>query len=91
MSNKWNSEADQLLVKTMAKEVRTYFTSENLKKEFKKEDWSKLFENVVSPILGDFIEQGLNEWLALEISVGKPNKRKTITLCGKDSYTHRRR
>jgi hypothetical protein len=63
----------------------------NIKKLLRNEDWKSWLEDTVGVTLAEFIETALNEWLALEITVGHKKNRKTIEVAGVDSYTHRTR
>jgi hypothetical protein len=72
-------------------ELLKVLTPTNIAKQFKKDEWSKLFEHVVEPVIVNFIEHALSEWLSLSVVVKGGKKEKSVELCGIDSYTHRKK
>lgn len=103
ISDKVNEIADELAEKSfhgtiaakLTEEIHKYMTPERITKEFRKETWSDLFDNVVTPVLTDFLSYGLQEWLTLEIGIrGKGKDGKTagsVTVVGTESYEHRKK
>jgi hypothetical protein len=79
------------IIKEMQAKLKLVLTPTNIAKEFKRDDWEKLFEHVVQPVMTDFIECAMNEWLSLSIEVKGGKKKKTVDLCGIDSYTYRKK
>ena len=67
----------------MKKEIGEFLTPQRLKKEFKEEEWTDLFYNIVDPILTTYIEYALGEWLQLNITIGSGKKKKTVSLTGR--------
>jgi hypothetical protein len=78
-------------IKTLQKELAEVIKPSNLKKEFKKEEWSQLFSDIVEPTLINFLENMLSEWCTIAITVGNKKKRATIEVVGKDSYEYRKK
>jgi len=62
-----------------------------IKKLLNNDDWKSWMEDTVGECLSHFVETALSEWLTLEIVVKSKGKQKSVELCGKDSYTHRRK
>jgi flavodoxin len=79
------------VVKNIADQVLKILTPTNIAKEFKREDWERLFENVVSPVVTNFFEHAMNEWLSMSIEIKGGKKKKSVELCGIDSYTYRKK
>ena len=79
------------VIKHMREQLLKILTPTNIAKEFKREDWEKLFENVVSPVMTNFFEHAMNEWLSISIELKGGKKKKSVELCGIDSYTYRKK
>jgi len=79
------------VVKNISDQVMKILTPTNIAKEFKREDWEKLFENVVQPVMVNFLEHAMNEWLSMSIEIKGGKKKKSVELCGIDSYTFRKK
>jgi hypothetical protein len=79
------------VVKNISDQVMKILTPTNIAKEFKREDWERLFENVVSPVITNFFEHAMNEWLSMSIEIKGGKKKKSVELCGIDSYTFRKK
>jgi len=92
ISNFGEDEFKKNFVKQAQDDLKKVLTPKNIAKQFKKEEWEKLFQEVVEPVMTDFIEYALSEWLQLSIEVkGGKKVSEKVELCGTDSYTHRKK
>lgn len=91
----YKRDADEAIkcavVKNMQDQLKKILTPANIAKEFKRDDWSRLFENTVQPVVANFIEHALSEWLSLSIVVKGGKKEHHVELAGVDSYTWRKK
>lgn len=80
------------LIAIVQRELNQTLTPKNLEKEFKKKDWSRLFEHIVEPVMRDFLEYMISEWMAIDIVISgkKDGKKKTVAVVGTDSYEYRK-
>jgi tyrosyl-tRNA synthetase len=85
------TKAQSSLIEAFKTQTEKYMTPKNLQSKFEEKEWEGLFEKVVSPILTDFIENALDDWLSIGITVGSGKKKKTVRVAGVDSYTFRKR
>lgn len=83
--------ADNSIRESIKNDCLKFMTPEHLKRQFKKEDWTRLFEDSVAPVLTTFIEYALDDWLSIGITVGSGKQKKTFSVAGVNSYTHRKK
>jgi hypothetical protein len=90
-STNMQESIDKGITQAMKDDISKYMTPDNLRKKFKKADWDRLFEETVSPVLTNFIEYALSDWLAINITVGTGKQKKELSVAGTDSYTFRKK
>ena len=92
LTDNWEKKLKEKVYKDAQEKVLKAITPEKIKKMLRKEYWDSWLENTVGNTLSEFIEHALNEWLTLEFNVAVGGKKKkTISLAGVNSYTHRKK
>lgn len=91
ITKKMSKELNQTFVKKIALEVGEKVNFKSLKKMCKADKWNSFIEETVGELFYDYLSSALEEDLVLDFNISVSGKKKaTVSLCGKNSYSHRK-
>lgn len=81
----------KIILEGVQKQMKKSYSPSKIISMFKKDQWQGFMEDVIQPIMTDFVERALSDWMTIGVTVKGKKKDQFVELCGTDSYTHRKK